>query len=53
MNNKNSLIYPTIDLFLYDLKAGLGQDEEQIQSNREQFWQKIYNGNQLNSHLLE
>jgi hypothetical protein len=39
------LIYPTVDLFLYDLKAGLGQNEQKIESNRQQFWQKIYGSN--------
>ncbi|BAY49354.1 hypothetical protein SAMD00079811_69830 [Scytonema sp. HK-05] len=42
MNDEICLIYPTIDLFLYDLKAGLGQNEQIIESNRQQFWQKIY-----------
>ena len=52
MTDQNSLIYPTIDLFLYDLKAGLGQDEK-IDSNRKQFWLKIYSNSQLNKKLLE
>jgi hypothetical protein len=38
------LIYPTIDLFLYDLREGLGDDDEQVQNNRYYFWRKIYHG---------
>ncbi|MEQ9550779.1 MAG: hypothetical protein RIM23_14320 [Coleofasciculus sp. G3-WIS-01] len=30
----DSIIYPSIDLFLYDLKEGLGQDANQIDQNR-------------------
>jgi len=33
---------PTIDLFLYDLREGLGQDAAKIQENRQGFWKKIY-----------
>ncbi|MDJ0733098.1 MAG: hypothetical protein QNJ47_03280 [Nostocaceae cyanobacterium] len=39
MNEKN--IYPSIDLFLYDLKNGLGEDEKQIKTNCQSFCQKI------------
>jgi hypothetical protein len=39
---ESALIYPTIDLFLYDLREGFGDDSEQIQSNRYNFWRKIY-----------
>ena len=42
MSDSNRLIYPTIDLFLYDLAEGLGQQEEKINQNRKQFWQKVY-----------
>ncbi|MBW4561618.1 MAG: hypothetical protein KME32_10775 [Mojavia pulchra JT2-VF2] len=52
MNQQYELIYPTIDLFIYDLKEGLGQDKEKITENCQQFWQRIY-GNQLNSKRLE
>ncbi|MEQ9554039.1 MAG: hypothetical protein RIM23_31015 [Coleofasciculus sp. G3-WIS-01] len=38
----DSIIYPSIDLFLYDLKEGLGQNANQIDQNRRQFWQKVY-----------
>ena len=42
MSNENKLIYPTVDLFVYDLAQGMGQDEEKISQNRQGFWQKIY-----------
>lgn len=34
-------IYPTIDLFLYDLREGLGQTDVEIEQNRHQFMQKL------------
>lgn len=52
MTDQNSLIYPTVDLFLYDLRDGLGQDEEKINLNRKQFWEKIY-GTNLEHQRLE
>ncbi|GET41476.1 hypothetical protein [Microseira wollei] len=52
MTTTNELIYPTIDLFLYDIKAGLGDEEPKIDENRRQFWQKIY-GAQLTNQNLE
>src|SRR5689334_16916958 len=52
MSQEHFLISPTIDLFIYDLKEGLGQDEDKIQQNRQEFWQKIY-GNTLDDQLLE
>ncbi|HLO51171.1 MAG TPA: hypothetical protein VK211_22345 [Kamptonema sp.] len=42
MSDPNRLIYPTIDLFLYDLAEGLGQQEDKINQSRKQFWQKVY-----------
>lgn len=42
MNNNLQLIYPTLDIFLYDLGDGLGQSESKINENRLKFWQKIY-----------
>ncbi|MDZ8240228.1 MAG: hypothetical protein RMZ69_24290 [Nostoc sp. ChiQUE01a] len=36
------IIYPSIDLFLYDLKDGLGEDETKINSNCQEFCRKIY-----------
>jgi hypothetical protein len=41
MNNPTYLIYPTVDLFLYDLQEGLGQDGKQTYINRRQFWRKF------------
>lgn len=52
MSQQYELIYPTIDLFLYNLKEGLGQDEAKITANRQQFWQTIY-GSPLDSQQLE
>lgn len=37
----NSIIYPTIDLFLYDLRNSLGDPQEEISKNRKLFLQKI------------
>ncbi|MCK5525043.1 MAG: hypothetical protein KAI83_18095, partial [Thiomargarita sp.] len=34
-------IYPTLDLFLYDLREGLGQTEENVEENRRLFKQKL------------
>lgn len=42
MSKENWLIYPTVDLFVYDLADGIGQNEDKISQNRQQFWQKIY-----------
>ncbi|MCM0591800.1 MAG: hypothetical protein KA716_16915 [Gloeotrichia echinulata DEX184] len=39
----DKIIYPSIDLFLYDLKDGLGQDELKIDQNCRDFCHKIYN----------
>ncbi|MEI2579366.1 hypothetical protein [Scytonema sp. PRP1] len=36
------IIYPSIDLFLYDLKDGLGQEQSKIDQNCRLFCQKIY-----------
>ncbi|MDZ8083178.1 MAG: hypothetical protein RMX35_29450 [Nostoc sp. DcaGUA01] len=36
------IIYPSIDLFVYDLKDGLGEDENQIKENCQNFCRKIY-----------
>lgn len=37
----NSIIYPTIDLFLYDLRNSLGDPQVEISKNRNLFLQKI------------
>ncbi|QIR36086.1 hypothetical protein HCG51_04450 [Tolypothrix sp. PCC 7910] len=36
-----ALIYPTIDLFLYDLKYSLGDTSDEIRQNQQSFFQKI------------
>lgn len=41
MNQKPTITYPTIDLFLYDLREGLGQDRDKTEENRQNFWKKI------------
>ncbi len=41
MKEQTDLIYPTVDLFLYDLRNGLNDDAAEISRNREQFWSKI------------
>lgn len=35
------LVYPTLNLFLYDLRAGLGQNDANIQQNRAYFKEKL------------
>ncbi len=35
------LIYPTLDLFLYDLRNGLGDTDADIEQNRTHFQQKL------------
>ena len=52
MSNENWLIYPTVDLFVYDLADGIGQNEVKISQNRVQFWQKIY-GDKISASQLE
>ncbi|NJL91923.1 MAG: hypothetical protein HC916_20680 [Coleofasciculaceae cyanobacterium SM2_1_6] len=37
----SKLIYPTVSLFLYDLRDGLGQSPAEINENRLNFWCKI------------
>ncbi len=36
------IIYPSIDLFLYDLKDGLGEDESRIEQNCQDFCRKVF-----------
>ena len=52
MSKENWLIYPTVDLFVYDLADGIGQNENKISQNRAQFWQKIY-GDKISAPQLE
>lgn len=35
------LVYPTLDLFLYDLRNGLGETDAEVESNQSQFTQKL------------
>jgi len=42
MNEPNNLIYPTVNLFLYDLRDGLGQENNSIETNRRNFWKKVF-----------
>lgn len=51
MTEPNTIIYPTIDLFSYDIIEGLGQSDDEIKQNRENFWQQIY-GKKLTSAQL-
>lgn len=39
------LKYTTLDLFLYDLADGIGQREDEIATNRRNFWRKVYGKN--------
>ena len=36
-----TIIYPTINLYLYDLKQGLGEDEAKITQNSQEFSKKL------------
>ena len=42
MSNPTNLIFPTLDLFLYDLKDSLGEDETIIDSRSKAFCEKIF-----------
>ena len=48
----NLLIYPTIDLFVYQLAEGLGQSDSDIAENRRNLWEKIY-GHKLDEQQLK
>lgn len=37
-----SIIYPSINLFLYDLREGLGQGDQRVAQNRRGFARKLY-----------
>jgi hypothetical protein len=49
MPEQTQLIYPTLDLFLYDLSEGLRQDKQKIDENHKYFWTRIYSNPQSNS----
>ena len=60
MPEELKIIYPTLDLFIYDLRSGLGQDSKKINQNLNNFWQKVYSqpqynksGKQLDEQLLQ
>ncbi len=40
--SENKLIYPTLDLFIYDLREGLGDSINGIALKRQRFWKKVY-----------
>ena len=42
MSNQTNIIFPTLDLFLYDLKNGLGEDEKNIDYRCKAFCEKIF-----------
>jgi hypothetical protein len=50
---ETTLIYPTLELFLYDIREGLGQHTTKIDDNRKYFWQRIYSKLQNNSSVTE
>ncbi|MEA5574075.1 hypothetical protein [Calothrix sp. UHCC 0171] len=35
------IIYPTLDLFIYQFRNGLGDSDEQIRENHKDFWQNL------------
>ncbi|MBZ8182900.1 hypothetical protein [Oscillatoria salina] len=60
MKEQIQLIYPTLDLFIYDFREALGDREKKINSSQREFWQKIYanpeynfSSKSLDDYLLE
>ncbi|VXD22495.1 conserved hypothetical protein [Planktothrix serta PCC 8927] len=51
MVDNEQLIYPTVDLFLYDLGEGLGELDTKIEQNRRDFFTRIY-GEKLDTEIL-
>jgi hypothetical protein len=51
MVDNEQLIYPTVDLFLYDLGEGLGELDTKIEENRRDFFTRIY-GEKLDTEIL-
>jgi len=51
MVDADQLIYPTVDLFLYDLGEGLGELDTKIEKNRRDFFARIY-GEKLDTEIL-
>ncbi|MBD2211183.1 hypothetical protein H6G27_14985 [Nostoc linckia FACHB-104] len=35
------IVYPTLDIFVYQLRNGLGDTDEQIKNNHSRFWQNL------------
>ncbi len=42
MSSQTKIIFPTLDLFLYDLKEGLAEDETTVESQSKAFCEKIF-----------
>lgn len=40
-NSMNNIIYPTVDLFFYDLRDGLGDNPKKVKENWDNFKQKL------------
>ena len=53
MTDPDTIIYPTIDLFSYDLAEGLGQSEDDIKQNRDNFWWRVYGGKMSGDQLAD
>ncbi|MEO0406004.1 MAG: hypothetical protein AAF289_01510 [Cyanobacteria bacterium P01_A01_bin.135] len=50
----SQVLYPNVDLFLYDLHDGLGVSRGQLGQSRRRFWQRIYgNGRLTDAKLAE
>jgi hypothetical protein len=49
----NLLIYPTIDMFVYQLAEGLGQSDLEIDENSRNFWKEIYDDKLNNLQLKD
>ncbi|MGB3615339.1 MAG: hypothetical protein WBA10_16215 [Elainellaceae cyanobacterium] len=49
----SQVLYPTIDLFLYDLHDSLGASRDELDKSRRRFWQRIYNGTLTDEKLSE
>jgi hypothetical protein len=49
MPEQTKLIYPTLDLFLYDLREELGQDAQETDENRRKFCHKLCSKSSNNS----
>ncbi|TYQ28199.1 hypothetical protein [Pseudanabaena sp. UWO310] len=53
MTDPDTIIYPTIDLFSYDLAEGLGQSEDESNQNRNKFWRRINVGQMTADQLAD